>query len=459
MPRNVSFLWWDLTSGKQLRTIERKFSYYAFSTDFHFLAAGDGSRFWITDTKTGNDAVVPVSESPDRKLPSLQFSRNGRHLTRHDENLLLIDSSTGAISKSWDGLDGNHDFVPDTNRLVHFQKDDSLVRIWDADANELAKSFGPITYVIGMDGAMRFLLAAVDAPTAHLDLFDLRLGRKLFRIPCALDHCTVAAFAENGRLLALWAQPAIAKETTVEFWSIPDGQKVSSLKVSNKHSDGFLSPDGSKFVLKTQKFLSEACDFRMIDVATGKLLWQRDFHFTPATARFTPDSGALLVCRLPRGAIGFLDCVTGELEELPTPNLSTTFSFFVAPAPHSTPHTLLFRHVEVKRAFRIPLLNLEFSLGVADELVVVDADKRRVQLTLPLEKIADCGVSEHGPTLVTWHQEGGEWYLAAWDLPPAWPWLRIVGVPAGLWLAVAGLKWAVRRRQIARKQLGSPASK
>ncbi|MCI0380311.1 MAG: hypothetical protein L0215_22230 [Gemmataceae bacterium] len=459
-----TFSYWDLATGKRVGFFEKSCTYFALSADFRFLAAGNGSRCWITDTQTGKEVLAATTESPDRiATPSLQFSRDGKYLTRHGEHLVLVESSTGSIRKTWDAFDGNPSFISDTNRLACF-KQKGMVHIWDADANQPAGSFGPYAGIFGTDDKARFLLAqptplplgpkgVVLAPP-RLELIDLGAGKKLFQIPYDTERVRFAV-SDDGGVLALWGQRIKGKDvSTIEFWSIPDGRKLSLLEVDYRDSYGFFAPNGSKLVLMTQKLWSPAADVRMIDVASGTLLWLREFRITPATGRFTPDSGAFLVSGLPEGAVGFLDCMTQELQHLhTTPNPSATFNFFVEPTPLSLPHKLVFRNHELKRALRIPLLNLEFSLGTADELVVVDTDKRQVQLTLPLEMIADCGVSAHGPTLVTCHQEGDEWYLAAWDLPPARPWLRIVGVPAVLWLVVAGLKWAVRRRQASKRNV------
>ncbi|MCI0641380.1 MAG: hypothetical protein L0Y72_22015 [Gemmataceae bacterium] len=450
-----TFSWWDLATGKEVRSFKKSCSYFAFSTDCRFLAAGDGERFWITDSKTGNDAMVAAPALTGKSMPELHFSRDGKYVARRHDDLLIVDSSTGLIRSTIENHGDNFRFVANTNRVVYFKSSVHLVQIWDTDANQPAEAFGRAR-VVGMDREARFLLT-VDPRTAHAELIDLRIGRKILQISNdggARDSWNAFAVSDDGALMALWGQRVQGKEAaSIEFWSIPEGRKLSSLEIDYRDSGGLFSPDGSKIVLQTHNLWSTACDLRMIDVANGNLLWLKEFRHTPATVRFTPDSGALLVTSLPDDAIGFLDSATGEVQRLNTmTKLSNTFSYFAEPAPLSRPDILLFRHEDVRRAFRIPLVNIEFSLGTREELIVVDAEKRSVRLTLSFEKIADCGVSAHGPTLVTCHQEGGEWYLAAWDLPPAQPWLRIIGVPAGLWLVVAGLKWALRRRRSAKRQ-------
>src|SRR5262245_23459393 len=57
--KSLTVSWWDLDSGRKLKSVDTFCSYYSLSPDCRILTAGAGGDFWIIDTNSGRRISVP----------------------------------------------------------------------------------------------------------------------------------------------------------------------------------------------------------------------------------------------------------------------------------------------------------------------------------------------------------------------------------------------------------------
>jgi hypothetical protein len=194
----------------------------------------------------------------------------------------------------------------------------------------------------------------------------------------------------------------------------------------------------------------------MIDVNTCDELWRAPYQ-RPIDGDLTPlfnrDGTAICLYSASATELLWYDVATGSqtdavrlFAESKMPWFSSTASPSGSPfASKDKRHFVV--DANVTRSFRVPLLGWKIDLGSGDEIAVADIEQKRKLAHPPLGKLDSVVLSDDGLCLVACHQVGEAWYLSAWDVPPRRPWLRIIGIPVLLGLALIGLKRGYRRWQ------------
>jgi hypothetical protein len=464
------FSWWDLKTGKELRFVETACWYHAFSPDYRLLAAGAGKDMWIIHTESGRRVDVPGEWQVGRHARNdFSFSASGRLMSRSwcPGGLAVIDTETGSHRKRQTSSYGYGYFLPHSERLLCRleDKDGISIHFWDSDTNQVVHALGPYDngHWASRTGRYHFGVGkSSNAPSQAAEMFDSMAGRKVLEFRCRYSEdrdewFSIPWSSTDEHCFAAFYFDRQAPKWKVEFWDIPAKKKISSVQPASNSNDGGLSPDGSLFVFhhrchfgRHPTIQSPPFHLQVYDVATGEELWRRTSNAAcDWPVDFSSDSRRL--CVREADVLKFFDARSGAL-------LSSRPCFrdfgFLCPTDH---HSWDFPHVSptrrfpvmtrssVKRKFIIPFIGSKFALAETDEITVADLDQERILAQLQFDQRGSSELCERGPVLVTSHREGEHWHLAAWDLPPARPWLAIVGIPALAGLALVGMKAGYRR--------------
>jgi WD40 repeat protein len=331
---------WDVSSGKQMRTLERSdrgvdHCSMAFTPDGRLLASlGDSGILRIEEIATGlellrhqfpRDILARLALSPDGKTLAVSSGPNTRRLylwnwqAAEEPRALKVPDRVGRSLA----------FSPDGKRLAEAGDIGRLIRVWDVASGRLlyklkspeAEPYRPGSVAFSADG--KAVIVATHSNTAGaIHSWEAATGRYRRRLYAGNTQVGRLAVGPDGRLLAgngaggvcVWDlasgkelaandqahQASVSRvaatgnlvvtagdDRTIRIWNPTTGQQLRKLMHGYLVRAVALSPDGTK--LASSSLDDTVC---LWDVATGRKVYQLPGHGRLGGYRavgFTPD--------------------------------------------------------------------------------------------------------------------------------------------------------------------------
>jgi RNA polymerase sigma factor (sigma-70 family) len=190
--------------------------------------------------------------------------------------------------------------LPDKKTVVT-TGEDGLVRRWDRETGkELSEPKGYVGQLHAEYSPNGHLVAAGDG-RGRLDLWDAQTGKPLRVLQNEGPAVKKLAFAPDGKSLA-----AALADSTVHFWTIPDGQEQPVLRCGKEQDLSFtpemhFSADGRRLMLVDRQYRS-----RLWDLKTEKICWAGSgrAHLSPDGKTMVAEKVDLIVLDAETGKAG-----------------------------------------------------------------------------------------------------------------------------------------------------------
>ena len=226
---------WDVSSGRELRTIHDTAESVAFSPDGKYLAGGSRLKYVkVWDVATGQEIRSLTGHT--ELVSSVAFSPNGKWLASgsYDETIKLWDVDDGAQLASFKALSSSVNsvaFSPDGNSVASAGADTS-VKLWAVPSGENLRTFLGHTDIVrsvafSPDG--KLLATAGDDKT--LILWDISSGRELFRSTIQDTNLFSLAFSPDGKSLA-----TSGNDGQIKLWNV--AAELAAAQSGNTSTNG-----------------------------------------------------------------------------------------------------------------------------------------------------------------------------------------------------------------------------
>jgi RNA polymerase sigma factor (sigma-70 family) len=225
----------------------------------------------------------PLPDSAKYKVRDKDYWESQIHFSADGKTLLL--ATHGGVAHRWDlatrkelpplrghvgPVSGIHP-LPD-GKTVITTGEEGLIRRWDAQTGKELSAPDGYASSLHSDYSPDGRLAAVGDSRGRLELWDVRQGR-LVRTLLA-DGAAVArlVFTPDGKALA-----AALTDSTVHFWSVPDGKEQRVLRCGKEQDLSYtrvlqISPDGRRLLISDSR-----CRACVWDLAGEKVCWHASF--------------------------------------------------------------------------------------------------------------------------------------------------------------------------------------
>jgi WD40 repeat protein len=261
---------WDVATGQEINSLKlhsQGVRSVTFSTDGRILAAGGYEQITMWDMTTGKEFRTIKGDSIGSVF-SVAFSSDGKQLASggYEKNIKLWNVATGQEVETLTGHTkyiNSVAFSPDGKTLASGSAD-TTVKLWDAATGQevrTLKSDSHTVYEIAFspDGKV---LASVGLGGSEVKLWDIATGQEVKTLEGRVSSPKSVAFSADGKLLASGGHESIS------LWDIGTGQELKVLEgtTSGVESTTF-SPDG-----KTLASGNWDRTVKLWDVATGQKL-------------------------------------------------------------------------------------------------------------------------------------------------------------------------------------------
>jgi WD40 repeat protein len=291
---NGAFRRWDLTTGQELPNgrdppaLDLRSAYFAYHVA---LACGDDGEFLAAETAEDAQFRGAKTAEADISLYSPGVPKSGKTLKGHTGRVMSVC------------------FTKDARTLVSLG-DEGMIRIWNtADGKEIAKLPAPPMKDQGLKGNLACIAVSPDGKNLAVSLPDgsTRLldstGRELRRLPTS-EQMNALAFSPSGKALFTGGR-------LVDSWNVETAEPIAIVRQTrNPHRALSLSPDG-----KIAAFADNRDRLRLVEIATGKTLFDREFSCQGGIA-FSPQ-GQLLAVAPADNTIALWDVATLRDSEKP----------------------------------------------------------------------------------------------------------------------------------------------
>jgi WD40 repeat protein len=295
---------WDVARGKQVQVFkghDKGVRAVAFSPDGRLLASGGTDpvlRLWRV---TGGKELRRIDTGGTWGCFALAFSHDGKTLLSGgvwDSAVHFWDIRTGKERRRLAGhssLVTSLGFSPDGKTVITASRN-KTIRVWEAATGKEQRSFlgkhhgfDPVAF-----SPDRKTVAVGGWQDATVRLWDAGAGRELRSLGKHAKGVRAVAFTTDSKLLASGGE-----DKTVILWKVADGKEIRRFpKLGFGVTMVAFAPDGKKLVVggdaNAGRFAG-ANSFRLVEVATGKLLRKVDSPQIVYDATFAPDGKLLAV--------------------------------------------------------------------------------------------------------------------------------------------------------------------
>jgi WD40 repeat protein len=290
----------------------------AFAPDGKTLAAvHDRKEIQVRETVGGKRlAAFPLPESALKEISGNEKYWEYRVTFSTDSKFLLLGTSRGIIHR-WDLVSGKElpplrkhyaevtgmHTIAEGRRLISTSLD-GVIRRWDLKTGrqeaESESYEGKSHAALSANGQ----LVAIGDGRGRIDLWDGRSGKLVRTVQQEGTAMAHLVFAPDGKVLA-----AAERSGTVRFWDVTSGRPGAVWERKPEKNVWFcngihFSPDGRLLVVSDYPK-----QIRLLEVATGKLLWTGDNSYGEA---FSLDSATLVVAAPTGPYLTMLDAATGK---------------------------------------------------------------------------------------------------------------------------------------------------
>lgn len=331
---------WELTTGKAIRTIEGKKvprrswgPSLAFSADSRVLAVASPQNVHLWDVDTGQlrlelkGSGYGVALSPDGKTVA-SGSRDGKVMLWDVDNDNLKITLIGHTIKNEMMRINLLQFSPDSKLLVSslpFLWEDTTdegAKLWDLTTGKLLRTFSEAITAVAFTPDGRSIATGDRAGVVRLR--DTATGRLQYTFEQRIGRVACLAFSPNGQMLATGGYQELSyivyprpmePDNTIKFWDVATGKLHKTLKGHERPANALVfSSDGKKLA-------SIGLYLKVWDLESGKEQLTHaptshvDMVYEPVS--FTPDNGKV-AARFYSG-MNIWDVATGKSELLPWP--------------------------------------------------------------------------------------------------------------------------------------------
>jgi RNA polymerase sigma factor (sigma-70 family) len=304
----VNTMVWDVTSGKEIRTLAGSGHCVSYSWDGKALAAlSSGNIIRLFDPSNGQERLLEGRHQDG--VWSLAFSGDSKMLATNDGKAIRMwDPGTGKLIGK---VRGSTDFLPGfalstDGKTLATRGRDNMVRAWDTGTCKESAS-----YPLGDDGGVTLafdpggkLVALGGRPVR---LWEFRTGKEVARINQLSGQ---VLFCPDGTTLIFGVGTALSSRGpilgSITLWDLSQGKEV--LRIATDGSRLALSPDGRTLV---------SADLKGVhgwETATGKERFTIPVTEGIMTIAFSPH-GRHVAAALNSGTIKLWDVSTGKEAE------------------------------------------------------------------------------------------------------------------------------------------------
>jgi RNA polymerase sigma factor (sigma-70 family) len=319
--RDNAVRFWNVETGEECKKIVLNWQ-----SPRRLVLSPDGKTVAATAFQSGHIHFLDVAEgkerlritAPDRTdaygrkigFNEIAFTPDGKALIAAslDDSLIFLDPATGKEQRRLEKGFANVFcmVVSQDGKTIASAVGGKSIRLTDAasgrDLVESAGHKGGVWSVTFADGDK--LVASVGGGK-EVFVWDAVTGRELRRLKGHTEEVTSVGLSPDGLLVSTSA------DKTVRFWDPIAGKQVRQIKSLTNGWDHARSPDGKLVVTMDGKSPPDLSTLRLVEVATGKELWnqQTGHHWFGST--FTRD-GKTLVAWSGDQTIHLLDAKTGQ---------------------------------------------------------------------------------------------------------------------------------------------------